>query len=55
MFGRIGIGEFALIFLAVLILFGPAKLPELARSIGTAIKEFKKSLKDTTEESKDIK
>lgn len=39
---RIGMTELLLIFGVVLLLFGPKKLPELARSMGQAVKEFKK-------------
>lgn len=42
MFG-IGAGEFVLILIAGLILFGPSKLPELGRAIGKALKEFRKA------------
>ncbi|MEM2918246.1 MAG: twin-arginine translocase TatA/TatE family subunit [Candidatus Altiarchaeota archaeon] len=41
----IGTFEILLIFLILLLLFGSKKLPELARSLGEAIKEFKKGLK----------
>ena len=37
--------EIVLIALAILLLFGGKKIPELARSLGSAIKEFKKSTK----------
>ena len=42
MFG-IGAGEFILIVVAGLILFGPSKLPELGRAIGKGLKEFRKA------------
>lgn len=42
MFGRIGMGELLLIFGIVLIVFGPSKLPSLAKSMGQAVAEFKK-------------
>lgn len=44
MFG-IGLGplEIGLILLIVLIVFGPSKLPQLARAVGQSIKEFKKA------------
>jgi sec-independent protein translocase protein TatA len=40
MFG-VGTTELMIVFLIVLLLFGGAKLPQLARSLGTAISEFK--------------
>jgi sec-independent protein translocase protein TatA len=39
----IGSTELIAIFIAALFLFGPRKLPELARSLGSAIGEFKKA------------
>ena len=42
MFG-LGIGELLLIFLIALIFIGPKKLPELAKSLGKGIREFKKA------------
>lgn len=42
MFGM-GIGELAVIAFILLVFFGPKKLPELAKGIGQAINEFKKS------------
>ena len=41
-----GGGEWVLIFLVVLLLFGGTKLPSLARGLGQSIKEFKKASKD---------
>lgn len=48
--GRIGMMEIILILSVALIIFGPAKLPELGRSIGNGLREFKKAtseLKDS--------
>ncbi len=45
MFG-IGMGELVVILLIVLLLFGAKRLPEIARSLGQAINEFKKAGKD---------
>ena len=45
MFG-IGFQELLLILLIVLILFGAKKVPELARSLGKALSEFRKAAKD---------
>jgi sec-independent protein translocase protein TatA len=42
MFG-LGGGEILLIFLAIVLLFGANKLPELAKGLGKGIKEFKKA------------
>ena len=50
MFGRIGMGELLLILGIVLIVFGPSKLPSLAKSMGQAIAEFKKGAKEASEE-----
>ncbi len=41
MFG-LGYQELLLILLIVVVLFGGSKLPELARSLGSSVKEFKK-------------
>jgi sec-independent protein translocase protein TatA len=47
---RFGAGELFLIFLIVLLLFGASRLPEIARSIGKALKEFKKAGREIKEE-----
>ena len=44
MFSSIGIPEILVILTAVLILFGGRKIPQLARDLGTGIREFKRSL-----------
>jgi sec-independent protein translocase protein TatA len=46
----IGPWEIALILLIVLILFGPKKLPELAKSVGQAIREYKRASEGVLEE-----
>lgn len=45
MFG-IGVQELLLILFIVLILFGAKKVPELAKGLGTAVREFRKATKD---------
>jgi sec-independent protein translocase protein TatA len=42
--------EIILVLAVVLILFGAKKLPELAKGLGTGIKEFKKATKEVTDE-----
>ncbi len=44
--GKIGLWEIMLVLAVALIIFGPAKLPELGRSIGNGLKEFRKATKD---------
>jgi sec-independent protein translocase protein TatA len=48
--GMIGGWEMVLILAVVLVLFGAKKLPELAKGLGTGIKEFKKATREVTEE-----
>jgi TatA/E family protein of Tat protein translocase len=48
MFG-IGMPEFLLILVVALVVFGPKKLPELARTIGRTLAEFKKSADELKE------
>jgi sec-independent protein translocase protein TatA len=47
---NLGGGEIVLILALVLILFGAKKLPELAKGLGTGIKEFKKATREVTDE-----
>ena len=43
MFGSIGMPELIIIFVIALIVFGPRKLPELGRSLGKSLAEFKRA------------
>lgn len=53
MFGSIGMPELLIIFTVALIVFGPRKLPELGRSLGKSLQEFRRAsneLKHTLDE-----
>lgn len=52
MFGNLGAGEIILIVLAILILFGAKKIPELAQGIGKGMKEFRKAVKEVEDDIK---
>ena len=55
--GMIGMPQVIIIVVAILLLFGGRKIPELMRGLGTGIKEFKNATKsdDDDEENKEIK
>ena len=42
--GNLGISELLVIFVIVLVFFGPRRMPEIARSLGSAMREFRRSL-----------
>ena len=54
-FAIMGLGgqEMVLIFLALLLLFGAKKIPELARGLGKGIREFKDATKDVRDNIED--
>ena len=52
-FMGLGGQEMIFIFLALLLLFGAKKIPELARGLGKGIKEFKDATKDVRENIED--
>ena len=49
-----GWGEMTIILIVVLVLFGGKKIPELARSLGLGIKEFKKAKDEIKNEVKRV-
>lgn len=46
MFGRIGSSELLLVFGIVLVIFGPRKLPEIGRSLGKGLQEFRQATRE---------
>ena len=50
--GGLGFPELAMIALAILLLFGGRKIPELMRGLGSGITEFKKGIKEGETEDK---
>ena len=52
MFGSIGMPELIIIFVIALIIFGPRKLPELGRSLGKSLSEFKRASNELQEHAR---
>ncbi len=50
MFGRLGMGELLLILVIALVIFGPAKLPEMGRALGRGIREFRNATRQLSED-----
>ncbi|MFU2014819.1 twin-arginine translocase TatA/TatE family subunit [Peribacillus butanolivorans] len=50
MLSNIGFPGLILIFLLALIIFGPKKLPQIGRAVGTSLREFKDATKGITDE-----
>ena len=48
--GFLGGWEWVIVIMAVLLLFGAKKIPELAKGLGTGIKELKKATREVTDE-----
>ena len=55
MFGSLGATEIILIIVAIILLFGAKKIPELAQGVGKGMKEFKKAVKEVEEDISEIK
>ncbi len=54
MIGGIGMPELIIILIILLVLFGAAKLPEIGKSLGKAIKEFKKAGKEIKNDIEEV-
>ena len=53
-FGSLGFSELAVIFIIVLVFFGPRRFPEIARSMGSAMREFRRSLNQIQRELEEV-
>lgn len=53
MLGDIGLPELLVIFVIVVILSGPGKLPDVGKAIGEALRGFTKALKESGESIED--
>lgn len=51
----LGIQELSVILLICLLIFGATKLPEIGRALGSTIKEFKKSMKESNSDKEEPK
>ena len=49
MFG-LGGSEIGLVFLIILLIFGPTQIPKMARGLGQALREFRKAQREITDE-----
>lgn len=52
--GRIGLPEIILLFAVFILLFGAQKLPEIGKSLGRAIKEFRKAARELERDAEDL-
>ncbi|ABR47215.1 twin-arginine translocation protein, TatA/E family subunit [Alkaliphilus metalliredigens QYMF] len=50
MFGKLGMPELVVILVIALVIFGPAKLPEIGKAFGRGISEFKSHAKKISED-----
>ena len=53
MFGSVGFPEIMMIFLVVMLLFGPKKLPDFAKTLAKTLKEFRKTFNEAKTTLKD--
>ena len=55
LFGSLGFWEITLIVLAIILLFGGKKIPELMKGLGKGVKSFKSGLSEVENEIEEIK
>lgn len=51
--GTIGIMELLIILVLVLLIFGPRRLPDMAKGLGQSVREFRKGLRDMRKDIED--
>ena len=51
--GPFGIWEILIILVVILVVFGPRRLPELAKGIGQSVREFRRGIRDMRDEFDD--
>lgn len=47
---NIGFGELVVILVLALVIFGPARLPEIGKAVGKSLREFKRATRETLDE-----
>lgn len=47
---NIGMGEMIIVAVVALFVFGPGKLPEVARAVGKGLREFRKAMQDVADD-----
>lgn len=55
MLSNIGVPGLILILVIALVIFGPSKLPEIGKAVGSSLKEFKKATKELTKDDEEPK
>ncbi|PWU68688.1 MULTISPECIES: twin-arginine translocase TatA/TatE family subunit [Gracilibacillus] len=55
MLSNIGFPGLILILIIALVIFGPSKLPEIGKAVGSSLREFKKATNDLMNEDKEEK
>ena len=51
--GNFGLTEFIILFIIILVLFGSKRIPDLFRSVGSSIRNFKQGLSDEEKDKKE--